>query len=72
MQVAEIDNYVAVWNFGTRNGGGAAQPARVFFHGFPERVELLQRDRGQPVDAVITGFEVEAGATDKWHVTFRG
>ena len=66
VQIFEIDNYVAVWNFGTWNGhGGAAQPAQVSLHGCAEKYAVPM---GRAVDAAITRFDVETSGIGKWHV----
>ena len=68
VQFAEIDNYVAVWNFGAWNGhGGAAQPAQVSLHGCAERYTIPMGIH-QDVDAAITRFDVVTSDIGMCHV----
>jgi len=67
VQVFEIDNYVAVWNFGTWNVGGAAQPAQVSLHGCAERY-TIPIAIGRDVDAAITQFDVVTSDIGMCHV----
>ena len=67
VQVFEIDNYVAVWNFGSWNVGGAAQPAQVSLHGCAERY-TIPIAIGRDVDAAITQFDVVTSDIGMCHV----
>ena len=73
VQVFEIDNYVAVWNFGTWNGpwnghGGAAQPVQVSFHGGCAERYTIPIAIGRDVDAAITQFDVVTSDIGMCHV----